>query len=368
MPSMKLGDTALIVAECKSQKLARNEAANVLAQIFWESGGTMKPVRETFAKSDAAAKAALTKAWKAGKLSWVKADYWSGGWFGRGHIQLTHYANYLKAGTALGIDLISDPAKAMEPAVSAAIAVRGMREGWFTGKKLSDYFSGSRADHAGARAIVNGDKNKKPKGEKRTIGKIIADLAGEYDLALRIAGYDAPAKPTPEPAAPNAMLKRGDTGKYVEDLQRNLIALGYSLTVTGTFDDRTEAAVEAFQSKHGLLVDGKAGIRTNTKIGEEIAAMVLEPKIDEAKKNIPPTADKAVKEEAGWFSKIGAWFTGGGLLTAFGLGNWSDAEWTTILAMAGGVVLVGGAAVGGFLLLGNRVAAKFDEINARAKG
>jgi hypothetical protein len=172
-----------------------------------------------------------------------------------------------------------------------------------------------------------------------------------------------------KPDAPaNGMLKKGDTGKYVQDLQRNLSALGYSIQVTGTFDERTEAVVEAFQKVNGLLVDGKAGIRTNTAIGHAIAAKVLEPKIDEAKKNIPPTADKAVKEETNWFNKVIGWFTGGGLLTAFGLGNWSDADWTTILAMAGGVVLVGGAAVGGFLLLGNRVAAKFDEINARAKG
>ena len=43
----------------------------------------MEPVRETFAKTDAEAKARLTKAFKAGKPR-GQGDYWSSGYFGRG--------------------------------------------------------------------------------------------------------------------------------------------------------------------------------------------------------------------------------------------------------------------------------------------
>jgi len=46
----------------------------------------MHPVRETLAPTDAKAKERLTRAWKAGKLKQVKADYWSSGYFGRGHL------------------------------------------------------------------------------------------------------------------------------------------------------------------------------------------------------------------------------------------------------------------------------------------
>ena len=114
------------------------DLAYILATAYHETARTMQPVRETLATTDAKAKERLTKAWKSGKLPWVKSDYWSGGWFGRGFVQLTHRANYVKAGEKLGIDLVADPSKAMIPEVSALILVRGMLEGWFTGLKLAD--------------------------------------------------------------------------------------------------------------------------------------------------------------------------------------------------------------------------------------
>lgn len=125
--------------------------AYILATAFHETARTMQPVRETLASTDAKAKELLTKAWKAGKLPWVKKDYWSSGWFGRGFVQLTHRENYERAGQKLGIDLVSDPSKAMIPEVSALILVRGMLEGWFTGRKLTD-----AGDFLEARRVVNG--------------------------------------------------------------------------------------------------------------------------------------------------------------------------------------------------------------------
>jgi hypothetical protein len=127
------------------------DLAYILATAYHETARTMQPVRETLATTDAKAKERLTKAWKSGKLPWVKSDYWSGGWFGRGYVQLTHRANYVKASEKLGIDLVSDPSKAMIPEVSALILVRGMQEGWFTGMKLAD-----AADFREARRVVNG--------------------------------------------------------------------------------------------------------------------------------------------------------------------------------------------------------------------
>ena len=127
------------------------DLAYILATAYHETARTMQPVRETLATTDAKAKERLTKAWKSGKLPWVKSDYWSSGWFGRGFVQLTHRANYVKAGEKLGIDLVSDPSKAMIPEVSALILVRGMQEGWFTGMKLAD-----ASDFREARRVVNG--------------------------------------------------------------------------------------------------------------------------------------------------------------------------------------------------------------------
>jgi len=47
---------------------------------------------------------------------------------GRGYLLITGRANYQRYGAALGIDLISNPEKAAEPAVAAAILVRFFKE------------------------------------------------------------------------------------------------------------------------------------------------------------------------------------------------------------------------------------------------
>lgn len=74
---------------------------------------------------------------------------------GRGFVQLTGRANYTKAGDFLGIDLIKSPDRALEFPIAVKIMFGGMEEGWFTGKKLNDYFNISRDDALHARAIIN---------------------------------------------------------------------------------------------------------------------------------------------------------------------------------------------------------------------
>ncbi|WP_421722947.1 glycoside hydrolase family 19 protein [Bauldia sp.] len=75
---------------------------------------------------------------------------------GRGYVQLTGRANYRKASQKLGVDFIADPDRVMEPRLAATIMFVGMEEGWFTGKKLSDYINDRRVDYRNARRIING--------------------------------------------------------------------------------------------------------------------------------------------------------------------------------------------------------------------
>lgn len=75
---------------------------------------------------------------------------------GAGYVQLTWKANYEKAGKKIKVDLVKNPHLAMVPANAAAIMFEGMTDGWFTGKKLSDYFVGEKSDWTGARRIING--------------------------------------------------------------------------------------------------------------------------------------------------------------------------------------------------------------------
>jgi hypothetical protein len=74
-------------------------------------------------------------------------------------VQLTWDFNYKKYGEILGIDLLSNPDKVMEPNIALFILVDGMSKGRFTGKKLGTYVNGSRTNFIGARNVVNpGDK------------------------------------------------------------------------------------------------------------------------------------------------------------------------------------------------------------------
>lgn len=77
---------------------------------------------------------------------------------GRGYVQLTGRTNYAKMDTELnlGTTLIDTPDKALDPGIAYQVMSVGMQNGFFTGRKLSDYISGSRCDYDNARRIING--------------------------------------------------------------------------------------------------------------------------------------------------------------------------------------------------------------------
>jgi len=197
MIDLNLGDTQLILSVCRDEGALRNQAAYILATAHWETGRAIKPIKETVMPhhkdknpSDATVKTRLTKAWKKGQLKWVKSDYWSTGFFGRGYVQLTHDYNYVKAGSKLGLDLANNPSDVMEPHIAAKILVRGSLEGWFTGKKLADYITLTKSDFRNARRVINGTDR----------AAEIAAIAEKYDAALKSAGYGKTTPAITEPA------------------------------------------------------------------------------------------------------------------------------------------------------------------------
>ena len=90
---------------------------------------------------------------------------------GRGQVHITGRDNYAKASRAVVFDLISYPDRALDRAISAKCLVSGMSEGWYTGKKLSDYQS-----YRDMRRVVNGLES----ADK------IAAYAVKFEAALRL--------------------------------------------------------------------------------------------------------------------------------------------------------------------------------------
>ncbi|MBO6718624.1 MAG: DUF3380 domain-containing protein [Rhizobiaceae bacterium] len=75
----------------------------------------------------------------------------------------------------------------------------------------------------------------------------------------------------PSRNAARGLLKQGDSGDAVSELQSMLAAAGYPVAPDGRFGPLTEAAVRSFQRAQGLLEDGIAGPRTMAALGEALS-------------------------------------------------------------------------------------------------
>ena len=116
--------------------------AYILATVYHECATTMWPITEY------------------GSQSYLQGkEYWP--YIGRGFVMITWEDNYRNASQQLSLtgsrDLVEHPELALDSLISARILFRGMAEGWFTGKKLGQYFNESKDDPVNARQIVNGN-------------------------------------------------------------------------------------------------------------------------------------------------------------------------------------------------------------------
>lgn len=151
------------------------QIAYVLATVKGETG-IFQPIKEKRASQI-----------KQPKLWATQNKYWNTGFMGRGYIQITWRDNYLKAGQKLtGVTVnnitigkdtfVNNPDLVMQPKFAYLIISRGMREGWFTTKKLGDYIKeGSPPNYVGARYIVNGQDR----------AQEFASFAEKFELILR---------------------------------------------------------------------------------------------------------------------------------------------------------------------------------------
>jgi hypothetical protein len=164
----------VILAVWEYQKLTDLRwLAYMLATVFHECATRMWPITE-----------AGSQAYLQGK------DYWP--YIGRGFVQLTWEDNYRRASVELGLvddrDLVAHPEMALDSLIATRVLFMGMSEGWFTGKRLSDYFDADTDDPVNARQIINGND----------CDAKIADYYHDFLEALD-AACPATPEPTPEP-------------------------------------------------------------------------------------------------------------------------------------------------------------------------
>lgn len=164
-------DSLFFLIEADDKWTNIKQLASFLAQTGHETGWTYKPVKE-----NRASKTTQPKVWA------KQEKYWSSGFYGRGLIQVTWKTNYEKFSKILGVDLVADPDKALQPTNSYIIASVGMRDGLFTKFKLSDFITDTKCDYAGARKIVNGiDRARDIENYSKNIENILVKSLVEDD-------------------------------------------------------------------------------------------------------------------------------------------------------------------------------------------
>ena len=132
------------------------------------------------------------------------------------------------------------------------------------------------------------------------------------DVAALIGGSGStPVTPTPAPTPTPTptfnLLRKGDEGSAVKELQENLLKLGYSLPqwgADGDFGTETLNAVLKFQRDHDLEIDGIVGPATQAAIKTALA------KLTPVTPTPTPTTDEMYRVRKDWAnakSQIGAY-------------------------------------------------------------
>ncbi len=212
--------------------------AYALATAYHETGRRMVPVREGFAKDDAAARRAVEAlARKRGPKSAVARYSKSAGpyghvYYGRGHVQLTWLDNYAKASKDAGVDLVANPDAALDPRISARLLILGLIDGRWNGHGHGlDHYEGadgklSDAEAEEARRTVNGtDKAREIARYFRRFYDAL-DAAAWTATPLTRAAEHVKETPKSEHAAPTPAAERNGLWRAILALLAALFRKG----------------------------------------------------------------------------------------------------------------------------------------------
>lgn len=176
MTQEQVDNINLIVEVSKKHKLPLDHAAYVLATAVHES--RVRPVYETFASDPEQAARRLERIYGYKRRKYWRKDETGQRPLGRGFVQLTWRDNYVKMAKAIGVPELADNYElALDPKIAAEILVVGMKDGLFTGRKMSDYNR-----FYDMRRVVNGlDQARRISNYAKKIRKTLAGIYVGYN-------------------------------------------------------------------------------------------------------------------------------------------------------------------------------------------
>jgi murein DD-endopeptidase MepM/ murein hydrolase activator NlpD len=80
----------------------------------------------------------------------------AGNYYGRSLVQITFDYNYKEASKVVGVDLIANPDRVHEPAISTALLIWGVKRGWCSRGGIDKYVTGPNSDLATAYRAIQG--------------------------------------------------------------------------------------------------------------------------------------------------------------------------------------------------------------------
>lgn len=172
----------IVDAMDKDKSITYPQGAYILATTWHETATTMQPIAEygkgkgrTYGTWYKNSKDQLYTFKDGSRTTAYLSDDYPYLYYGRGYVQLTWFENFKKASEKLKHDFLNNPDDVMQIEHATNILLLGMKDGWFTGRKLSDYINQSKKDYLNARRIINGmDK-----------ASLIAGYAETFEKALR---------------------------------------------------------------------------------------------------------------------------------------------------------------------------------------